>query len=806
MRVWGLRCWVALLSVGVFVLEASGRAESPAAGEVVLSGELEDGWIDRLRETPGLRKLTIRRPVNLTVESVAGLAGLEGLEAFCGEGFAIDSPLADATVKAVAGILTLRSLTLKETGVTDKGLGALAESSLRELSLRGEERLAGEAFGHVAAIQNLETLTIDSTPIDAAGLAQLRGCRGLKELSLLRVICRKDRLEAVAGIESLERLALCRAGYADQLVLKKLSGLRSLRLRYCGGRKAAESLGQLRQLETVHLEDCGLRDETPEELKAKLAEVGIEFEYEVVEAERDGEVTGESDSPSQVNEATRLAWRAHATLAGASDFPAFWLKWRRQGGSIPSMGAEPIRTVRRLKQAFKAEADMMAFGRTEVTFAWSPGEFFVATRSHMPKTPDSVWRAIKFGTKDWAWAREGRNEEPPLHVLRAGAAEFAESLWDIHDAMRVTPKEYWWGDNSHHNMSTSPVPLHLARYRELPGEEFAGERCRVVESAARVERLWVSEETGRLRGHLSYINQGYSLPFYRSDRVAEIVGRRFSSVDEYREFVDGGTLPEAKKMQLSAAWAEYSFGKTSYPGTLRVFDDYREIAEGRWFPFHVMSAGWLHHENDSDLYRFHFSESHVEEVRTDRTDLAEVWKPYLPKEGGRVQDQRFEATVEYEYREDRPEAEIQELVNAKLLERAETEQWFAKLTAPIEEMVGKAAPKLPEDGWVGERPDLAGKSYLLHFWAVWCGPCKNDVPLLNRIAKGRPVVGVHPSGSSVDEVRKTVEAEPMKYPTVVAQEGSDGILGYPVKMFPYCIEVDEKGKVVKHGSLRDVLK
>lgn len=784
--------------VAMFVVSGAAMGEPPA-DEIVLSGELGEGWVDRLLALPKVRKLTMKLPENLDVESVSRLAGLQGLEVFSGEGFPMDSPLSDAVVKALAEIDSLRSLSLEATGVTDEGMGALAGMSLTDLSLRGEERLGDEALGHVAAIDGLEKLVIHSTPVSAEGLRQLQACRGLKELSLVRVICNKDKVEAVAGIESLEALTLCRVGYSDLAVLQNLKGLRSLRLLYSGASKTSESLGELTQLKTVRLEDCDIRNETPEEVKAKLAEVGIEFEYEVVESDWHDDVSGE------VNEATRLARRAHASLASASDFPAFWVKWRTQAGEIPSMGAERMRSIRLLKHALKAEADMMTYGREEITFAWSPGQFFVGTRSYMPKEPENVWRAVKFGTKEWAWAHEQRNEKPPRHYLRAGAAKFAESMRGLHDTMRVTPKEFWWGDNSHHNLSTSSVPIGLATYRELPSEEFAGERCRVVESAARSERLWISEKTGRVRGHLDYIHQGYSLPFTRTDRVAAIVGRRVSGSEEYRQLHSDGVFSQEQKERLGAAWGEYVFGKNSYPSTLRVFTDYREVAEGRWFPFHVMRAGTGHNREDDNLYRYYLSESRVEEVRTDRADLSPVWEPYLPTEGSYVQDQRFEATVEYDYREDRKESEILEMVNAKLLEQAEVKRRLEELTAPVQEMVGKPAPVLPEENWVGERPDLAGKAYLLHFWAVWCGPCKNDVPLLNSMSKYRTVIGVHPSGTSLEEVAKAVEDEEMKYPTVVAGENSDGILGYPVKMFPYCIEVDEKGKVVKHGSLREIL-
>ena len=45
----------------------------------------------------------------------------------------------------------------------------------------------------------------------------------------------------------------------------------------------------------------------------------------------------------------------------------------------------------------------------------------------------------------------------------------------------------------------------------------------------------------------------------------------------------------------------------------------------------------------------------------------------------------------------------------------------------------------------------------------------------------------------------------MNYPTVVAPKAAPDLLGYPAQMFPYCVEVDEKGNVVRHGFLEEVL-
>jgi thiol-disulfide isomerase/thioredoxin len=128
---------------------------------------------------------------------------------------------------------------------------------------------------------------------------------------------------------------------------------------------------------------------------------------------------------------------------------------------------------------------------------------------------------------------------------------------------------------------------------------------------------------------------------------------------------------------------------------------------------------------------------------------------------------------------------------------------------PYESMMRMPAPILPEQNWVGgQRPKLDGKPYLVHFWATWCGPCKNDLPLLKSFSDaGGIVIGMHPAGTAVDEVTAAIKAAELSYPIYVSPDTttaeSSTIAGYPATMYPYCVLVDGNGKVVAHGSLRD---
>jgi cytochrome c biogenesis protein CcmG, thiol:disulfide interchange protein DsbE len=94
-----------------------------------------------------------------------------------------------------------------------------------------------------------------------------------------------------------------------------------------------------------------------------------------------------------------------------------------------------------------------------------------------------------------------------------------------------------------------------------------------------------------------------------------------------------------------------------------------------------------------------------------------------------------------------------------------------------------------------------GKAVVLNFWASWCGPCRDEVPSLERAwnryrARGLVVLGVDQQDLTSD-ARAFARKYHMTYPIVRDGPGhvvsSYGLTGVPETFF-----VDRRGRVVGH--------
>jgi cytochrome c biogenesis protein CcmG, thiol:disulfide interchange protein DsbE len=93
-----------------------------------------------------------------------------------------------------------------------------------------------------------------------------------------------------------------------------------------------------------------------------------------------------------------------------------------------------------------------------------------------------------------------------------------------------------------------------------------------------------------------------------------------------------------------------------------------------------------------------------------------------------------------------------------------------------------------------------GNVVLLNLWATWCGPCRYEIPELEKLhadlgSQKFKVVGVSVDEGSVDDVRQFVADQKMTYPVAHDPDGRLAVLLQTMSL-PTSILLDRKGVVV----------
>ncbi|HET6516506.1 MAG TPA: TlpA disulfide reductase family protein [Thermodesulfovibrionales bacterium] len=118
--------------------------------------------------------------------------------------------------------------------------------------------------------------------------------------------------------------------------------------------------------------------------------------------------------------------------------------------------------------------------------------------------------------------------------------------------------------------------------------------------------------------------------------------------------------------------------------------------------------------------------------------------------------------------------------------------------------VGKYAPDFELDDVNGRRATLAefrGKVILLNFWSTSCGPCKEEMPSLNRLYAALQAEGFVVLAISIDTsespVRSFLSAKSISFPVLMDKDKEVYFDEYAGFGLPTSFLIDKKGLIVE---------
>jgi thiol-disulfide isomerase/thioredoxin len=93
---------------------------------------------------------------------------------------------------------------------------------------------------------------------------------------------------------------------------------------------------------------------------------------------------------------------------------------------------------------------------------------------------------------------------------------------------------------------------------------------------------------------------------------------------------------------------------------------------------------------------------------------------------------------------------------------------------------------------------LKGKVVMLNFWASWCGPCRQEMPLLDQMHKrysslGFTLIGVNVEANTKDAER-WLKDTPVSFPVLFDRDSKVSKL-YDVSAMPSTVFIDRKGNL-----------
>jgi peroxiredoxin len=111
------------------------------------------------------------------------------------------------------------------------------------------------------------------------------------------------------------------------------------------------------------------------------------------------------------------------------------------------------------------------------------------------------------------------------------------------------------------------------------------------------------------------------------------------------------------------------------------------------------------------------------------------------------------------------------------------------------------APDFTLKSYAGSNQKLSefrGQVVLLNFWASWCGPCRQEMPLLNKLHKKYKKLGFAVMGVNVEEnsnkAKQIIKDVGIKFPVLFDTQNKVSEL-YKVSAMPSTVIIDRSGNM-----------
>lgn len=115
------------------------------------------------------------------------------------------------------------------------------------------------------------------------------------------------------------------------------------------------------------------------------------------------------------------------------------------------------------------------------------------------------------------------------------------------------------------------------------------------------------------------------------------------------------------------------------------------------------------------------------------------------------------------------------------------------------ELLSSSFPDI--SGRVRRLTEWQGRPLVCNFWATWCEPCREELPLLDAAQRKHAAIGLQVVGIAVDNalnVREYSQASALGFPLLVGESGAIDLmrrLGNKAGGLPFTVLVDAAGRV-----------